>query len=1100
MPTLLMSRRLLIAAICFAVFAPAVARMAAAQDSDPFSVPVQERVLQNGLKVLVVENPASETVTCRLFYRVGSANEEPGLTGLAHYFEHLQFKGTDKIGVKDLEADRRIRKELDEVYDKIRALQQIAELNEAETQQMTALQAKMDSLIEEQKGVVYTREIWDIYQSAGGTGMNASTSQDWTQYQVTLPANKLELFMWIEADRMRNSVFREFFAERKVVREERRLAENRPDHAFNEAFQQLVYGSSGYSWPTLGWHAELENATRADAQRFYDKWYQPYNAIVILVGNIKAADAFVQTQRYFGHIPKSTVARKQMPVIQPRAIGERVMRGTTTSTPSTQLVYYRQRGCCQDEAVYMVLSSLLSGGSGRLEKKLVRELEIATGVSANTFPARYINTYNIDASAKGEHTPEELLAAIDAETQRLCDEPVSADELKRAKNALKSQLVGFLRNDEFLGIVLGLFEVVDSWKSLNKLIATAETVTPEDVQRVAKELFRPENRCVALLSKQAEDAPEPMPEISGKRWPDSGRQPAPWMPRAVIEPPPADVKDLTFAERTFTVPNPDDFRVVLPNGIVVYLKEDHRFPTVSVNASIRGGGLWEPRELVGLAGATGALMKMGGTEALDENALDEALDGMAATLSTGFGNTRGNVGMTCFSTDVDDALKLMADVMLHPAFREESIARWRSNALQALEHRNDTPGQMWRREWALRAFGEMHPVSRVSDADSINRITREALVQFHAEQIRPWNTILSVSGHFDREAMVKRLTEAFGSWAGLDGELQNEPVKEAPTATERVVHFLEKNSSQGYVAIGHPSFMRPNDDYYTMLMLNNVLRSRLFEAVRRDEGLAYTAGSGFSASEDHPGQFMAIFQSKSETVLRALDLTLEQIDKIRLEPIPADELERARKGMIDGFPQTFGDAARTMDLFAEQELAGRPRDSLSKWRAAMQAITSEMILAAAKKWIHPEQFTILIVGQREAIETAGSMNYLSLDAFGRVEYTVIDKPRAAAGAMTPTQVVEKQLNALKSGDIDTYSSLFIEAVQTQLTPEVRQQLEMQLKMLTSISFEVTGETIDGDKATVDVTLTVEFGGQKQEQQRAMPLLKENGQWRVASPR
>ncbi|MGE0434899.1 MAG: insulinase family protein [Planctomycetota bacterium] len=1070
-------------------------------DGKPFSIPVQERMLENGLKILVVENPASESISCRLFFRVGSANEEPGLTGLAHYLEHLQFKGTDKVGVKNLEEDRRIRKELDEVYDRIRALERYAQLSDDETAEMTKLKDRMAALIEEQKGVVYTREIWDIYQAAGGTGMNASTSRDWTQYQVTLPANKLELFMWIEADRLRNSTFREFFAERKVVREERRLAENRPDSAFNEAFQQMTFGSSGYSWPTLGWHAELENATRADAMRFYNTWYQPDNAVMILVGNVKADDAYAMAHRYFGHIPKGTLPRKTLPVIQPRAVGERTMRGTTTSAPSVQLVYYRQRGCCQDEAVYMVISGLLTGGSGRLEKKLVRELEIATRVDANTLPARYVNTYDIDATAKDNVSSAQLLAAIDAELQKLCDEPVGEDELRRAKNALKSRLVGFLRNDEFLGIVLGMFEVVDSWHAVNRLFERAETVTPEDIQRIAQETFRKENRCVGLLDKAGDDAPAPLPAIAGERWPDSGRQPAVWRPAAgtALVAPAVSHTDLAYAERTFTVPNADDYRITLPNGIVVYLKEDHRFPTISVNAHIKGGGLWEPREMIGLASATGDLMKSGGTATLDENALDEALAGMAATLSSGFDSTRGNVGMTCFSTDTEAALKLMRDVLVQPQFRDEALARWKARALQALEHRNDTPGQMWRREWALRAFGEMHPVSRLSTEGSINRINREALQDFHRTHVRPGTVIFSVSGHFDRAAMAKKLADTFGSWAGADSELLSVPVTEAPVG-KRAVHFLEKQSSQGYVAIGHPSFMRPNDDYYTMQLLNRVLSARLFESVRRDEGLAYTAGSGFTANEDHPGQFMAIFQSKSESVARALQLTLQQIDRIRKEAIPAEELETARKNLIDSFPQLFGDAGRTMELFALTEMAGRPKDSLTTWREKMQAITAEQLLVAAETHIHPEQFTILIVGQREPIEAAASEHYMTLDAFGPVTYTVIDKPRTTGKDLTPTEMVVKSLEALKSGDVDAYVECFIDAVKAQFNDDIKKQIQAQLAMITSISWETTGEDIKDDRATVTVVMTFEVAGQKQSQERTMPLMKENGKWKIMSPR
>lgn len=1059
--------------------------LAPATAGDDFEIPVKEKVLDNGLKVLVVENPTAQTVSCRLFFRVGSANEQPGLTGLAHFFEHLMFKGTKRIGVKDLEADARLMKEIDAVAAEMRALRLADAAKNA--RRLAELKKELSELIEQQREVVKKNETMELYRKAGGTGINASTSRDFTQYQVTLPAHKLELFMWVEADRLQNAIFREFHAEKDVVREERRLSENRPTYAFGEAMNQITYGSHPYAWPVVGFHEDLVNATREDAQAFWDTFYVPDNAVMVLAGKVEASKAFAMAERYFASIPRGTRPRPVVGKTPPPATGERRLVARAQTQPQLSINYYRHPIGHPDEAVYQVIAGLLSGSSGRLEQSIVRKQDLATGVNASAFPSRYLSTFSLSGVTKGDTNPKAVLAAIDAELDRLKNETIRARELQKAKNGFRGQLLAFLGTDEIFSIIVGFFEIMDDqrgWRGLNQLFKEIEKVTAADVKRVANELFRDENRVVGLLYGKDEAPKTEAPAAKAPATEEKKAEPAgPKLP----EHPDA----LSFAEKRFVPPAPGDLRFELANGLRVFIKEDRRLPIIQITANIAGGDLWDPAGKEGLASAAGSLMKRGGTQELDEDALDDRLDFLAANLSSGFGEASGSVSLRCFDKDIEEGLNLLRDVLVTPAFRADRLERWKSEALQAIARRNDSPGGISGREFNRALYGE-HPHARLSSPESIAAITREDLVALHRHLVSPKNTILSVSGNFDQAAMLTRLKAVFGSWEGDDVIHAKPP---APTRSKaKGILFIEKASSQGYVSVGHLSVERGHPDADALSVMNAVLRRRIFNRVRTDEGLAYSAYSRFSAPSLYPGVIGAGFQSKSASVAFALKLVFEELEKIREEAIPEEELDSVKQGLIDAFPGRFSNANAIVSLFAGQELSGRDLAEITRYTQRIERQTAAGILEAAKRHLRPDDMTIHIVGDKAAILAGDGQHDAKLTDFGPIIDVELEAPKVELEE-TPTVVVEKAAAALKAGDIDALFALFTEEVREGLAPQ-KAQLEARLRspMIQNLVISVKKETIDGDKAKVDVMFVIEFQGQKIEQPRALSLVKKEGRW------
>ncbi len=263
------------------------------------NLPVHKEVLDNGLTVLLYPNKQAPTVSFRLFYVTGSVHEVPGKSGLAHILEHELFKGTKKVGISDSVADVRFMA----TQDSLQALIRSARLAD-DTARVKELTVEHDSVLNEHRKIFIKDELWGAYQAAGGTGLNAFTSDLVTAYTVTLPKNKTELFMWLESDRMQNAVLREFYSERSVVREERRMRyDDRPTGRFYETLNSMIYEAFPYRVPTIGWPSDIENLTREQAEEHYRKYYKPRNAILVMAGDLDTLETMKLVKKYFAPIP-----------------------------------------------------------------------------------------------------------------------------------------------------------------------------------------------------------------------------------------------------------------------------------------------------------------------------------------------------------------------------------------------------------------------------------------------------------------------------------------------------------------------------------------------------------------------------------------------------------------------------------------------------------------------------------------------------------------------------------------------------------------------------------------------------------------------------
>jgi predicted Zn-dependent peptidase len=497
---------------------------ASTEAAKPASSLAEEHTLSNGMKLVMVPRHLSPTVAGGWVAHVGSANERPGITGISHLFEHMMFKGTHVIGTRDYEKDVRLIEEQEKLQEqmraemsKLRAAERRGEIDdmtkpENKTAHYKELEAQFDALVKDQRANMVKNEFNSTLQKNGATFINAFTNNDQTFYFETVPSNKLELWFWMESDRLKNRVFREFYSERDVVYEERRLrTESTPTGKFQESFDATFWDASPYAWPVVGWPSDVANITKAQADEYYSLYYAPQNLTAILVGDFDPKTTLAMAEKYLGSIPRGDKATPEMITSETHALGEKRFYGEAETSPAVDVRWHTVAFQHRDVPALGVLESILDGATGRLNRQIVLESKLATSTSANMDPRKYEGSFEIHAEAQEGHTPEELEQAIYKEVEKLQKEPVPADELQSVKNRYLADTYRQLTSNFQVMVRYGIAEGRGTWRDFDRIDQEALTVTAADVQRVAQKYFVKENRAVAIWTrKQGTVAEDPV--------------------------------------------------------------------------------------------------------------------------------------------------------------------------------------------------------------------------------------------------------------------------------------------------------------------------------------------------------------------------------------------------------------------------------------------------------------------------------------------------------------------------------------------------------------------------------------------------------------
>ncbi|MFH2000201.1 MAG: pitrilysin family protein [Planctomycetota bacterium] len=464
---------------------------------------VVEHTLDNGLKLLMVERHEVPRVVCHIYYKVGSVYERPGITGISHFLEHMMFKGTHMMGITSFEKDDAINQTLEALMTKI--YHEKYWKKDGDREKIAAWEAEADQLMQEEKQYIIKDDVWELYMKNGGTSLNASTGQETTGYYVTLPSNKVELQMVLEADRMGHAYFREFYSEKEVVREERRLSENRPGTYFREQLNASFYAASPYAWDVVGWDVDLQKLTRQDMIDYKNKYYIPNNAVAVYVGDIDPDEIIAMAEKHFGKLSRGDMP-EPVRTTEPKQYCEKRLYGEADTAPSVTIMYHIPAAGHPDDAVFEVISNLMNDRTGRLYKSLVKEKKIATRAFGYGRGMVYAGEFSFSGQPKEADgvLPETVEEALYEEIERLKNEPVSEYELKKVKNRAEASSIRRLRSTRRLASSLGRNELNLGWRDIPASLERMKAVTAEDIQRVAGEYFTKDNRTVGILTRKAD--------------------------------------------------------------------------------------------------------------------------------------------------------------------------------------------------------------------------------------------------------------------------------------------------------------------------------------------------------------------------------------------------------------------------------------------------------------------------------------------------------------------------------------------------------------------------------------------------------------------
>jgi predicted Zn-dependent peptidase len=449
----------------------------------------------------------------------------------------------------------------------------------------------------------------------------------------------------------------------------------------------------------------------------------------------------------------------------------------------------------------------------------------------------------------------------------------------------------------------------------------------------------------------------------------------------------ADYKQLKYP-RLRDIEIPEVEKVTLPNGMRLFLLEDHELPLINISARIRTGSVYEPADKIGLADITGTVMRTGGTTTKTGDELDELLEQIAASVETGIGLNSGFASVSVLKRDIDTGLSTLADVLMNPAFPEDKIELAKIMHRSAIARRNDNVRAIASREFDKLIYGPESIYGRHTEYATIDSITRDDLIAFHKKFFHPNNIMLAAWGDFDTKEMLKKIKTAFKDWQKFDSEIP--PVPQVQYEFRPTVNIIRKEDiNQSNIYLGHIGGLMSNPDYFALIIMNRILgtgfTSRLFRNVRSRQGLAYSVFGNFSSAFDHPGVFYVGCQTKSESTVHAIRAMAEEVKKMTESEVSDEELTIAKESYLNSFVFNFNTKGQIVNRLMTYEYFGYPSDFLQKTKANIEKVTKDDVLHVARKHLKYDKMQILAVGRPQDFDQ-------SLSVLGQVRQIDITIP------------------------------------------------------------------------------------------------------------
>jgi zinc protease len=877
--------------------------------------------LDNGLRVLTLEDHSCPIVAVHLWYHVGSKDERPERQGFAHMFEHMMFQGTDRLNNTDH---------------------------------------------------------FDYIRRTGGD-CNAYTSFDQTVYIQTLPSNQLELALWLEADRMGFLRIdqKSFDTERKVVEEERRLGLNQPYGTLPEKALAQVFKVHPYGWTPIGKISHLRASPAQDLRDFWMRYYIPNNATLVMVGDIKHEEAQQLAKKYFGWMPREAdpprVTTKEP---MPKEAKEISISEDNAPAPIVA-IGWRTVPASHDDAIPLELLSLIlgQGNSSRLHRKLVAETQLAAMSQSGTFSLEQEGFFLAAAilSPVGSDA-KKAKQALEKEMDRLRTEPVSDKELTKAKNFTLAQQITTNFTVENKARLLGTAAVLEGDVTrVNRRLDAIRKTTADDLLRVAKAYLPPDRSFTVLVERNL------LGTMLGKRSADvTMEMESPITAKPETNPPPPGKAGL---RRPADFPNqPPTAKILEPrspytttrykldNGLKVIVVPRHNVPYVTMSLGLLAGA-WTETKPGTAAMALGMLTK--GTKKHNEKELAEELENYAIELGGGANMDTSTVNAGCLTEHLERALNLMAEVVETPTFPATEFEKLRKQNRTGLAVSSAQPQYKAERELRHELFGS-HPYSRTAQGElsDMDALKADDLAPWWLAHARPDQATLIFAGDIEPSRALELTKKAFGDWkaTGDNAEVQ---LPALPPAKPTHIYLVDHPGVQSQIRIAQLSIKRDHTDFPTARVVSDyfggAFGARLNKTIRVEKGQTYGARGGYNANR-FAGQFAMNTFSKTETTATTVQAVLDELNRLIKEPPSEKELKDTKSYSTGSFARERQTPQQVAGQLWMIESEGLGEDYFERTLDKVAHADAASCMQLIKETLDPSKLVIVVVGSADKVQ------------------------------------------------------------------------------------------------------------------------------------
>ena len=940
--------------------------------------------LENGLQVLVVERPATPQVACRLAIRAGSALEQAGKTGIAHLLEHIMFKGTKNFGTLDYKMDQQLQNQIEAAYQAILSEQNKrhpdSELIKKKQAEMNELRLKVQE--------IYVPQTFSSQLGQNGTvGVNAFTTKDQTQYIASVPSDMLEQWFSIVSEQLFEPAWREFYVEKEVVQREWAFRYiNSPGGAAWLDLSAAAYTAHPYRNPTIGWKADMEKYSTKDAIAFHQTYYNPSNAVLVLVGDVTLENAKQLAEVYFQRYPAGERAPEKVtrePAQQGPRESVRYLKGART--PLVRIGFHAAAMDTKDFYALDAMTMILSHGrSARMTQDILykgRAQEawaynpdnryggmIILGGSPNE-PQIIKNTGVSDEEKRRAYLEacEELEDLLLAEVAKMKTELVADRELQRIKKLNRRDFIDRMRSNESLAGTLATLEVQVGWQYLMNYLEKLDAVTPEDIRRVANKYIQTENKTSAYVipGGQPDGPPESYSEvrsITGSAAVKSDR-PHDFSNISRYPTPVGWKHPLSFQRQPQKIEYPQAKTMDIADTRVFYLP-DHELPLVDLTLLVKAGSVDVDDSRIGLAALLTDSIIRGGTETRSPAELARVLDENAIHLSVAVGEEEAVIRLSVLKDDWQSGLAILQEILTRPAFDAGVFDVVKTQQLTELKRQGGNAQAVAGRERDIWYF-KGHPYGRdpLAGLQSIPLIGREDLKQFLRDYFVPSNMVAAIAGDIDQEDVKAGLSQFFAALPQTTAPQRN---LADPAETSPVLALIHKPGQvQSQVVLSLPSVKRTHPDYWKISLLMNIFGggdSLMYTRLRDDLGLVYSAGF-HQSYKWNAGFLTGYIGCKGDKTAAALAQTIKIMNSLR-QDIPAKELEQKRLDALNSFVFNVDTPADLVNVYGRYYMRNEPLDTLDKIQDAFFDVGREDLGRLARQYLDPGKIQIFVVGDK----------------------------------------------------------------------------------------------------------------------------------------